>query len=101
MKTPKPQFIALALTAIVIGCQGPPVEQGVDRIVGVKIYETDRELPGLFADWKELGVNTVFVARELVSKDEFHELAAKNDIDMAIALIKSFICVTNFEEPSV
>jgi len=53
-------------------------------IVGVRIYETERELSGLFAEWHSLGVNTVFASEELTSSGGFRALARKNDTDLFI-----------------
>lgn len=54
------------------------------RIIGAKIYETERELQGLFEEWKTLGINTVFVSEELTSSGGFRALAKKNDTDLFI-----------------
>jgi len=72
-----------------VGCGDSP-ETAVtpelpDRpIVGVKIYETERELPGLFEEWQALGVNTVFAGEELTSYGGFRALAKKNSTDLFI-----------------
>jgi len=76
--------LALVLAAVAIGCGGAPPEPNAEPVIGVKIYETDRDLPELFNEWRELGVNTVFVARKLASRDEFHALAARNDIEVFV-----------------
>lgn len=76
----------LFLAALAIGCGGSPTEPKAEAVIGVKIYETHRDLPELFAEWRELGVNAVFVARKLASRDEFHALAAKNGIDVFVIL---------------
>jgi hypothetical protein len=71
------------------GAPDPPrsseaVELRDDAIVGVKIYETERELPGLFEEWRALGVNTVFASEELTSSGGFRALAKKNGTDLFI-----------------
>jgi len=60
-----------------LGCvDTPPASQGDGRpIVGVKIYETDRDFPGLFDEWADLGINTVFAGRSLASVEGFRETA--------------------------
>ena len=69
-----------------LGCAGPPpaTEESGPPIVGVKIYETEREFPGLFEEWVELGVNTVFVSRSLALKDAFHETAVRTGTDVFV-----------------
>ena len=47
----------------------------VDPIYGVKIYRTERDLPGVFEEWEALGINTVFVSEELASSGGFRALA--------------------------
>jgi hypothetical protein len=49
-------------------------------VVGVKIYETGRELPGLFKEWRDLGINTVFASISLNRNPEFRALARRNGI---------------------
>jgi hypothetical protein len=61
-----------------------PVKMAEDAVVGVKIYETERELPGLFEEWRSLGVNTVFAGEELTSSGGFRALARKNGTDLFI-----------------
>ena len=61
-----------------------PVGFAEGSIIGVKIYETERELPELFEEWQSLGVNTVFASEELTSSGGFRALARRNDIDLFI-----------------
>jgi hypothetical protein len=63
---------------------GEAVELRDDAIVGVKIYETERDIPELFEEWKGLGVNTVFASEELTSSGGFRALAKKNDVGLFI-----------------
>jgi hypothetical protein len=73
--------LAVGLLVVVgwLGCAGPaPVTDVSERpIVGVKIYETDRDFSALFEDWADLGVHTVFAPRSLVSSDEFRDVARR------------------------
>jgi len=52
--------------------------------IGVMIYETERKIPGLFKEWQDLGVNTVFASEELTSSGGFRALAKKNGTDLFI-----------------
>lgn len=71
--------LAAGLLGVVgwLGCADPaPVTEVSERpIVGVKIYETDRDILGLFDEWAELGINTVFASRSLASVEGFRETA--------------------------
>jgi hypothetical protein len=60
----------------------PPLAE--DTIVGVKIYQTERDLDDLFDQWRALGINTIFASEELTSSRGFRALARKNDIDVFV-----------------
>jgi len=65
--------------------QGPvAAETAGHPIIGAKIYETERELQGLFEEWRALGINTVFASEELTSSGGFRGLAKKNGTDLFI-----------------
>ena len=93
--------VLLLATCLSVGCggspdtspsaaapEGPrstePMELADGSIIGVKIYETERELPELFEEWRALGVNTVLASEELTSSRGFRALARKNDTDLFI-----------------
>jgi hypothetical protein len=59
-------------------------ESGEDRIIGVKIYEYEGNLPVLFEEWRRIGINTAFVSESLASRDEFRSLAKAMDIAVFI-----------------
>ena len=61
-----------------------PAEPQERSIVGVKIYDTERELTGLFEEWRALGINTVFASQTLTSSRGFRALARKNNTDLFI-----------------
>ena len=96
MKRVSLRRLAIILLGMVVvqGCGDAPEETETGlvtetdsigrRIIGAKIYETERELQGLFEEWKTLGINTVFVSEELTSSGGFRALAKKNDTDLFI-----------------
>ncbi len=55
-----------------------------DRIIGVKIYEYEGNLPLLFAEWKRLGINTALVSESLASRNEFRSLAKEKGVAIFI-----------------
>ncbi len=71
-----------------IGCS--PKRSGLDhsktRIIGVKIYDYNGNLPDLFEEWKSLGINTVFTSASLDSNPEFRQLARQHRIKIFIIL---------------
>ncbi len=82
-------MIKLGLAAMLVaalGCQAAPApEITIDRpIVGVKIYDTGRDLRELFADWRDLGVDTVFAGEELASRDGFRALAEETGTNLFV-----------------
>lgn len=55
-------------------------------MVGVKIYECKGSLPELFAEWRSLGINTVFAGVPLASQKDFRELARKHRVSIFLIL---------------
>jgi len=53
-------------------------------IVGVKIYDFEGDLGTLFAEWKELGITTVFASVELAAREGFRELAKSAGIELYV-----------------
>jgi len=78
--------LGAALAAAALGCQAVPApEIANDRsIVGVKIYDSERDIRDLFADWRELGVDTVFAGEELASREGFRALAEETGTDLFV-----------------
>ncbi len=69
-------------------------ERKKEQIIGVKIYARETSFPGLFKEWRSLGINTAFVSISLGSNKEFMELASRSDIS-------TFIIVPVFYNPEV
>jgi hypothetical protein len=101
-----------------IGCGGAPDTTGTTgmpdpprsseamelpggAIVGVKIYETERDLPELFEEWSALGINTVFASEELTSSGGFRALAKKNDTGLFIIFSVFFAPEELAEDPDL
>jgi hypothetical protein len=55
-------------------------------LVGVKIYAHEGSLPELFAEWRSVGVNTVFVSPALAAQGQFRELARRQGISLFLIL---------------
>jgi len=54
------------------------VPESVRPVIGVKIYEAAGPFDGLFQQWRDLGVNTLFVSEALLRNAEFRGLARTN-----------------------
>ncbi len=79
-------MIFLVLTFIIQGCwKKQDVQDESHMMIGVKVYQIDRELNVLFKEWEELGINTVF-ASPSVFGDEFSSLAKQHHIQTFIIL---------------
>jgi len=78
--------LGVALAAAALGCQAAPAPEITNdrHIVGVKIYDTERDLRELFADWRELGVDTVFAGEELASREGFRALAEETGTNLFV-----------------
>jgi hypothetical protein len=95
--------VALALAAAALGCQAAPApEIANDRpIVGVKIYDTERDLRELFADWRELGVDTVFAGEGLASREGFRALAEETGTGLFVIFPVFFAPEELAEDPAL
>ncbi len=76
-------------------------ERADSLVIGVKIYDTERELPGLFDEWRALGINTVFAGEGLTSSGGFRALAKRNDTDLFIIFPVFFAPETLAEDPDL
>jgi len=65
---------------------------GVEPTIGVKIYEAAPPFDALFEDWKDLGVNTLFVSEALLRNAAFRELAARRGLAL-------FLIFPVFQDP--
>lgn len=63
-----------------------------EKVIGVKIYEYKGEVSALVKNWKDVGINTVFASKELLSQDEIKKLTKQNGI-------KTFVILPIFFDP--
>src|SRR4030043_1279420 len=75
-------FLALVGAALAERCR----EKSQDLMIGVKIYAHEGSLSELFAEWRSVGVNTVFVSPALAAQGQFRELAQKQGISVFLIL---------------
>jgi len=78
--------LAFGTASLAGACRATTPEKGTDLMIGVKIYAYEGALPELFADWRSLAVNTVFVSPDLASQQGFMELARKEGISVFLIL---------------
>lgn len=50
------------------------------RIIGLKLYEYNNDFAALIDEWKNIGINTVFIDENLIQKPDFMQLCADNGI---------------------
>lgn len=55
-----------------------------ERIIGIKIYEYDKDFNLLVDKWKEMGINTAFVSKELATNTLFRQILKQNNIQVYI-----------------
>ena len=55
-----------------------------DRIIGIKIYEYDKDFHELVSRWNDMGINTAFVSKELAGNKDFRTVLKENDIPVYI-----------------
>jgi hypothetical protein len=75
-------------------CGGGDRSAQARPIVGVKIYEAAPPFDGLFREWRELGVNTLFVSEGLARTRDFRERAAAQSLPL-------FVIFPVFQNPEV
>jgi hypothetical protein len=83
-------FLALVLSA----CGGGHRADASRPVVGVKIYEAAAPYEGLLREWRDLGVNTLFVSETLARTREFREAAAAEGLPL-------FVIFPVFQAPEV
>jgi uncharacterized lipoprotein YddW (UPF0748 family) len=87
-------FLVLVGAALAAECldkaevQPPPAaaEKSAGLMIGVKIYAHEGSLSDLFAEWRSIGINTVFVSPELAAQGQFREMARKEGISVFLIL---------------
>ena len=55
-------------------------DAGSPSVVGVKIYEASPPFGGLFRQWRDLGINTLFVSEALLMNTDFRALARSSGL---------------------
>ena len=66
----------LSLVLAAAACGGGDRVASPRPVVGVKIYEASPPFDGLFREWRDLGVNTLFVSETLARTPDFRAKAA-------------------------
>lgn len=81
-------FVLSAAAAVIAGASCGPSKTGPAvpgrPVVGVKIYEAAPPFEGLFRQWRDLGVNTLFVSESLARDRDFRALAATQGLPLFV-----------------
>ena len=72
-------FLVLQVMLILFSCNHNP-----EKIIGIKIYEYDKDFNLLADKWKEMGINTAFVSKELAANTLFRQILKQNNIKVYI-----------------
>ncbi|MBN2764247.1 MAG: hypothetical protein JXR41_14230 [Bacteroidales bacterium] len=80
-------LLTLVLFITVLNCKREP-----EKIIGVKIYEYEKDFDVLISKWKDMGINTAFVSKELAENSFFRQLLKENNI-------KTFLIFPVFYDP--
>jgi hypothetical protein len=54
------------------------------KIIGIKIYEYNQDFNKLVEKWKDMGINTAFISKELAANTAFRQILKANDIKVYI-----------------
>jgi hypothetical protein len=82
-------FLVLLVMPAFFSCNRSP-----ERIIGVKIYEYDKDFNQLADKWKEMGINTAFISKELAANPLFRQVLRQNKI-------KVYIIFPVFYDPAI
>jgi hypothetical protein len=79
-------LITAFLFSVFTGCYEKKHHQSEsDLMIGVKVYNIDRDLKSLFEEWSDLGINTVLASPSVIN-EQFTALAEKYDINTFLIL---------------
>jgi hypothetical protein len=78
----KRQFIVLLFLQVMFLCFS--CKNDTEKIIGIKIYEYDKDFNQLVEKWKDMGINTAFVSKELAGNTTFRQILKANDIKVYI-----------------
>jgi hypothetical protein len=104
-------ILFLACFRLPLFCTAGPQAPGNDLPIGVKIYEYKQDLAPLFAEWRQLGINTAFVSAELAGSQAFMKMAKKQGVPVyvivpvfynpeALARNPGLFAVTGYGQPA-
>ena len=72
-------FLGLLGMLMLLRCNQSP-----QKIVGIKVYEYDKDFGELADKWKEMGINTAFVSTQLAENKAFRQVMKTNKIKIYI-----------------
>lgn len=72
-------FLALQVILALSGCNHIP-----EKIIGIKIYEYNKNINVLVDKWKDMGINTAFISKELAADKSFRKILKNGDIKVYI-----------------
>lgn len=79
--------ITLAIVFMIfISCSAEHNNKNEEKIIGVKIYEYKDDFKNFFSKWIEVGINTVVASVDLLSNNEFKNLAKQYNINTFVIL---------------
>jgi hypothetical protein len=87
-------LVGLAFALAAAACSGGDRSAAAHPVVGVKIYEAAPPYDGLFREWRDLGVNTIFASEALARTREFRDRAAADRLAL-------FVIFPVFQAPDV
>ncbi len=72
-------FLVLLIVPVFFSCSLDP-----EKIIGMKIYEYSDDFNVLTDKWKEMGINTAFVSKELAANADFRKSLKERDLKVYI-----------------
>ena len=72
-------ILIVAVFTITVSCSDKKGKYS-DKIIGVKTYILRDNYDSLIQQWKEIGINTAFVSKDLTSDKKFRKITSENKI---------------------
>ncbi|MCX6302049.1 MAG: hypothetical protein NTW82_07670 [Bacteroidia bacterium] len=79
MKKPAVFFLIFQIIITCFSCNREP-----EKIIGMKIYDYSGDFNLLTDKWKEMGINTAFISKELAANKDFRQTLKENNIKVYI-----------------
>ena len=72
--------VTIVLAGLLIILAFSRCDRSPEKIIGIKIYEYNKDFNALVDKWKDMGINTAFVSTQLAANTTFRKVLKENNI---------------------